>query len=126
MNELEDGREGMADKGFEQELRRALERVDAPDGFAERVMARAVQGKPPAARVLTMRPGVGPARTKWLSGAIAAAALAAIAIGGQMHLRRQREAEAAERQFEAGVRITDQALERTREQLALAGVRFGE
>jgi hypothetical protein len=42
-----------------------------------------------------------------------------------VHARRER-AEEAQRQFEAGMRITDAALEHTREQLQRAGVLVGD
>jgi hypothetical protein len=69
-----------------------------------------------------------PARLRlWASGAIAAALLVGVFAGDQLHARHQRErAQLAQQQFEAGVRITDDALEHTREQLAQAGIRFGE
>jgi hypothetical protein len=108
---------------FEQELTQAMRAVDPPEGFAGRVLARAQASVRPRARVLTM-----PRRWQsWATGAIAAALLAGVFVGDQVHVRRQRErAELAQRQFEAGMRITDEALQHTREQLAQAGVRFGE
>ena len=108
---------------FEQELAQAMRGVDPPEGFAERVLARAQASERPRARVLAM-----PARLRlWASGAIAAALLVGVFAGDQLHARHQREqAQLAQQQFEAGVRITDEALEHTREQLAQAGVRFGE
>jgi type VI protein secretion system component VasF len=108
---------------FEQELAQAMRGVDPPEGFAERVLARAQASEQPRARVLAM-----PRRLPlWTSGAIAAALLVGVFAGDQLHARHQREqAQLAQQQFEAGVRITDDALEHTREQLAQAGVRFGE
>ena len=108
---------------FEQELAQAMRAVDPPEGFAERIMARALASEQPRARVLAMRPSV----RAWVSGAIAAALLAGVFVADEVHVRRQRErGELAQQQFEAGLRITDEALQHTREQLARAGVRFGE
>ena len=108
---------------FERNLTEALRLVDPPEGFAERVMARALASEQPRARVLAMRPSV----RAWMSGAIAAALLAGVFVADEVHVRRQRErGELAQQQFEAGLRITDEALQHTREQLARAGVRFGE
>jgi hypothetical protein len=114
----DDGGESFAD--LERYLAEAMRRVDAPEGFADRVMART---RPAAggAKVLMM-----PTRTRaWVGGAIAAALLAGVLVGDQMHVRRER-AEEAQRQFEAGMRITDAALEHTREQLERAGVLVGD
>ena len=108
---------------FERNLTEALRLVDPPEGFAERIMARALASEQPRARILAMRPSV----CAWMSGAIAAALLAGVFVADEVHVRRQRErGELAQQQFEAGLRITDEALQHTREQLARAGVRFGE
>jgi hypothetical protein len=104
---------------FEEELTQAMRTVDPPEGFAERVMARAKADAKPRARVLGM-----PLRARvWASGAIAAALLVGVFIGDEIHVRRQREQ--AEQQFEAGIRITDRAIEHTREQLQRAGIQLG-
>jgi hypothetical protein len=108
---------------FEQELTQAMRGVDPPEGFAERVLARAEACEAPRARVLAM-----PRHLRlWASGAIAAALVVGVVAGEQTHLRHERErAELAQQQFEAGIRITDATLEHVRLQLAQAGVRFGE
>ena len=106
---------------FERELTRAMRGVDPPEGFADRVMARALAGVPARAKVLWM-----PRHAQmWASGAIAAALLAGVFFGEEAHLRHQRE-QAAQRQFELAMRITDHALQHTRQQLWDAGVRFGD
>jgi hypothetical protein len=108
---------------FEQHLTEALRPVDPPEGFAYRVMARAQSPAPAQAKVVRMQPRARP----WIGGAIAAALLVGIFVSDQMHLRHDRErAELAQRQFEAGMRITDETLEHAREQLKQAGVRLGE
>jgi hypothetical protein len=108
---------------LERYLSQAMQRVDAPEGFADRVMARAKAEAPARAKVLMM-----PVRSRvWVGSAIAAMLMAGVFVGDQARERRQRErAEQAQRQFEAGIRITDAALEHTREQLMRAGVRVGD
>jgi hypothetical protein len=115
---------------FEEELTQAMRAVDPPEGFAERILACARAGESPRARVLAM-PRHWPT---WASGAIAAAVLAGAFFGEQTHLRHEREkaelaqrqAEAAQQQFEAGIRITDETLDHARVQLARAGIRWTE
>jgi type VI protein secretion system component VasF len=112
---------------FEQELTQAMRAVDPPEGFADRTIARAQASMQPRARVLAM-----PSRRPlWTSGAVAAALLVGVFVGEQAHMRHQREqaeaaqqqrAEAAQRQFEAGIRITDETLDHARAQLARAGI----
>jgi hypothetical protein len=111
---------------FERELGAAMRAVDPPEGFAERVMARARQAEtaPLRTKLLTMSMRV----RMWSAGAVAASLL----VGGffvaeQQRQRHQREeAAAAAQQFEAAMRITDHALEHTQQQLWKAGVRFGD
>ncbi|MGA1981624.1 MAG: hypothetical protein ABSG84_04050 [Acidobacteriaceae bacterium] len=112
---------------FEQELTQAMRAVDPPEGFAERVLTRAEAREAPRARVLAMPRR----RPLWTSGAVAAALLVGVFVGEQTHMRHQREqaeatqqqrAEAAQRQFEAGIRITDETLDHARAQLARAGI----
>jgi hypothetical protein len=124
---------GMKERGreeFEAQLAEALRRVDAPEGFAERVMGRVcadpaldgatvVHGVP---RVLVMRKRMVQGRA-WVGGAIAAVLVLGTFGAEQVHVRREREKAAlATQQFEAAARITDQTLRQTREQLARAGV----
>jgi hypothetical protein len=108
---------------LEQYLTHALRRVDAPKGFAERTLARARAGSAPRGKLLVM-----PTRLRaWTSGAIAAALVAGVFVGEQLHVRRQREkAEVAQQQFEAAMRITGETLEQTRMELRRAGVSMGQ
>ena len=107
---------------LEAELRRVLRPVDLPLGFVDRVVARAPapQAQPSQrAKVLPFR--------SWrfaAGGAIAASLLAGSLVFEEAHQRqaRQHAAAAANQQFEAATRITDQTLQRTREQLRRAGV----
>ncbi len=102
-------------------LAQALRPVDAPVGFADRLLARAAQEATPPARVISM-----PARLRnWTVGAIAAALLFSAAVGEQRYQRHRRE-QAAERQFETALQITaetmDQTRQQTRDQLAQSGL----
>ena len=108
---------------FEQKLAEALRQVAAPEGFAERVMARSQEQPATRGKVLTM-----PLRSRpWISGAIAAVLLVGIYGGEQIHQRHQREqAERAQQQFDAGMRITDQTLDHVRLQLQQAGISLGD
>ena len=108
---------------LEQYLTQALRRVDAPNGFAERTMARARQAETPRGKLLVM-----PTRLRvWASGAIAAMLVAGVFAGNQIHVRRERQkTELAQQQFEAAMRITGETLDEARLQLQQAGVRIGE
>jgi hypothetical protein len=118
--ELNDSGESFEE--LERYLTQAMRRVDAPEGFADRVMKRAKAAAPVRSNVLMM-----PSRTRaWATGAIAATLMVGVFAGNQVHERRQRErAEVAQKQFEAGMEITDRALEHTRDQLERAGVMVG-
>jgi len=103
---------------FERELARDLARVDAPLGFAERVMLAAAQevvAKRPAAKVFVIR-------RAWAYGAIAAVLLLSVA-GGE-RVRHERQKEQAREEFEVGMQVTDRTLEHVQEQLQRAGVSF--
>ena len=121
-------------EAFEADLRRTLHHRDAPAGFADRLVARALAGER-AAPVLT--PGNAsltsvegklrrwPERRLWLTGAIAAALIAGL-FGGEVEYRRfreqQRRVAEATRQFQTTERVTVRALAQAREQLQRAGV----
>ena len=123
MNKPEDLKSSLDEQKFEVELVRMMRRVDPPTGFAERVMVRVTAAAQTRTKVMVMRP-----RSRvWFSGAIAAALLVGIFFTEQTHLRREREQVAqAQSQFEAGIEITDRALEHTRRQLQRAGVGVGD
>jgi hypothetical protein len=68
-----------------------------------------------------------PWERSWMAGALAAMLVLGAVGGEELHQRHERaQAALATQQFEAGVRVTDQALEQTRAQLAQAGVRLGD
>ena len=120
---------------FELELARAMRRVDAPEGFAARVVARAESGDivstqvresgPGAPGVVVMRPQSRLWRMQaWMGGAIAA--VLAIGMYGAEVLHQRREQAKADEQFAVAVQATDHALAQTREQLQRAGLKLGE
>ncbi len=106
---------------FELQLARAMARVDAPEGFAGRVMEKAEQT--PA--VVVMRPRSGLWRMQaWMGGALAA--MLALGMCGAEALHQRREQAKADQQFAVAVQATDHALAQTREQLQRAGLNLGE
>ena len=113
---------------FELELARAMRRVDAPEGFAARVMERAASPVDVEQKVLVMRPRSGLWRMQaWMGGAIAAVLVLGMVAAEQMHLRRERAEQAkADQQFAVAMQVTDHALAQTREQLQRAGLKLGE
>jgi type VI protein secretion system component VasF len=116
--------EGQEPSEFELQLTRALRRVEAPEGFAARVMDRAAT--PAVAKNVVMMP----ARLRapmWIGGAVAAILVVGAFVGETVHVRHQREEAAlATQQFDAAVRVTDHALDKTRLQLQRAGLNLGE
>ncbi len=104
--------------GFKQELRQAMRPVEAPEGFAERVLRRMEQSP---AQVLPMR-----ARPvwRWAGGALAASLLVGAAGTWAEREHRRRQQEEAERQFAVAMQVTSHALEQSREQLSRAGFRL--
>lgn len=117
----EDRLEPLPADSLEQDLFTALRHVDAPEGFADRLMARALQEPAPASRAasrgkLLARPVVRP----WLGGAVAAALIAglfATETAMEHHRARERRVQQATEQFETAERITDHALEQARRQI---------
>ncbi|HEX4155194.1 MAG TPA: hypothetical protein VHY48_06240 [Acidobacteriaceae bacterium] len=103
-------------------LHRGMSRVDAPAGFADRMMERAEragsQKRSRHAKILTM-----PMRQwrVWAAGAVAAVIVLGALQGERVHQEHERRAQ-AQRQFVIAERITDQTLEHTRQQLERAGV----
>ncbi len=110
---------------FELQLARAMRRVDAPEGFAARVMERSTSPADVEQKVLVIRPRSGLWRMQaWMGGAIAA--VLAIGMYGAEVLHQRREQAKADQQFAVAVQATDHALAQTREQLQRAGLKLGE
>ena len=114
---------------FELQMARAMSRVDAPEGFAARVMERAASPAEPAQKVVVMRPRFGMARMQaWAGGAIAATLALGMFGAEQLHQRHVREMQTAlaNQQFAMAVQVTGHALAQTREQLQRAGLNLSE
>lgn len=115
---------------FEAELTKAMRRVEAPQSLAVYLMNaaeaethRATNAK--SSTRLTPRLFTFRRMPNWLGGAIAAALVAATFASLQQYRHHERTLEAVH-QFEASQRITDRALEHTREQLQRAGIQLDQ
>jgi hypothetical protein len=122
-NEIfEDERERARYAEVELALHRAMGRMDAPSGFADRVMTRTEARAQPArserGRLLAMP--MLQWRT-WAAGAIAAVLVVGVVQSDRIHQEHERQAQ-AQAQFEAAERITDQALAHVRAQVEQAGI----
>jgi hypothetical protein len=130
---------------FEQALARAMRRVEvkaettakfyalAEEAEQKRVLhpgeQRTFAGDPGHAggglRLISFSKGgrvfAMPRPRAWMSGAIAAVLALGCFLGAHMHTEHERKMQ-AQQQFEAAERITDQTLERTREQLRAQGI----
>jgi len=110
---------------FELQLARAMRRVDAPEGFAVRVMDRAASPVEVEQKVLVIRPRSGLWRLQaWMGGALAA--VLALGMYGAEVLHQRSEQAKADQQFAVAMQATDHALTQTREQLQRAGLKLGE
>jgi flagellar basal body rod protein FlgB len=108
---------------FEEQLRRSLRRVEAPKGFAARILERAGVSEKPL--LLKPRFRRGP-RWGWI-GALATILVLVALVGNQVRVRRERAGVAQiQAQFDTAMRVTSHALEETRVELERAGVRFDE
>ena len=106
---------------FEEKLKQQMRRVDAPEGFADRVVRRVAEAQTEQrrGRLIAM-----PQRRAWM--AIAAMLLVAVVLGGwqrrEQKLRReQQEAQTAHRQFEAAMQVTGRTLVEVQERIGRAG-----
>lgn len=109
---------------LEAELTLAMQHVDAPAGFADRVMAKVAAPAPRRAKILMM-----PRRVRaWVGGAVAAGLLVGAVGIQQQHVRRERAEEAvrARQQYEQALQITGETLDHVRAQLQQAGVPVGD
>ena len=114
-------RESGFEEEFEEKLQRELRRVDAPEGFADRIMGRVAlaETEQRRGRLIAM-----PRRFAQI--AIAAMLLIAIVLSGwqwrEQKLRRERqEAQTAHRQFEAAMQVTGRTLVELQERIGRAG-----
>lgn len=112
---------------FELVLKRAMQRVDAPETLMKFLTA-ATEGK--QERVLPWRERKHrwtfyvPKAQAWMGGALAA--VLALGVFGAQQLHERREQAKADQQFAVAVQVTDHALAQTREQLQRAGLKLGE
>ncbi len=113
---------------FEKQLSKALRSVDAPETLVESVMlqvdAESIAAPTYVSKARHGAPSWWVMPRAWFGAAVFATAsllLVGVVGGERLHQRHMREAEATQ-QFETATRITDQALEHAREQLARAGV----
>lgn len=101
---------------FERELRERLQARSAPEGFADRVMARMPRRRTSGRRWL----GFGLPAWKW---AVAAAMAAAMVLGGVERDRQQRRAgERAKQQVWLALRITGSTLRDVNAKVKTSGV----
>lgn len=106
----------------EEYLVRTLRPIDPVDDLADRILYLAQKPRPVPAKMIRMTSRV----PVWASGAIAAALLVGIFVTEQTHVRHQRQkVEQAQRQFEAALKITNETLEQTRQELKQAGIEIG-
>ena len=104
---------------FEQRLKDDLERVAAPEGFADRVMRRVRASEQSRLRIM-------PRRVLHVWQAAAAAALIAVLFGGvgAVHRRQERQrAEVLQRQFDVAMQITQRTLNGVSQRVSEAGVK---
>ena len=120
--------EGMDE--FEQQLQRAMRRVDARAETLAKFMG--IAGEVQAERRLpwTARNHrwafVMPRPQVWAMAAMAAVVAIGVFVGEQVHVRNEARKEAeARQQFQAAARVTDRALEHARGQLQRAGLVLG-
>lgn len=111
-NPEDDGFDPELEQSFEQELRAALQPRSAPEGFADRVLAR-LDALP------RHEPAPWPIRTirnRVVRGAIAALLLMSVGIGGYFERQRQRQiaGEHARQQVLLALRITSSTLQDVR------------
>lgn len=118
---------------FERALARAMRRVEVRAETTAKFLALAEEAEQKrvhaggwqlvrlsnVGRVFAL-PRIPPARA-WMGGAIAAVLAMGVFAGAHIHTEHERRVQ-AQQQFEAAERITDQALERTREQLRAQGI----
>jgi hypothetical protein len=112
------------DQDFQKKLSSAMRRVDAPDELMRFLMAATevhAERHQPRSERKSRWAWFMPNANAWFGTAVAAMLLLVAFTGVQAHQRHERR-ERAEQQFETATRITDQALEHTREQLQRAGV----
>ena len=126
----------MEQNEFDRALTKAMQRVDPPETLAKFLMKaaeveaeRALPRSQPSRRWAWVTPK--PQRAAFgrvsvqFGAAVAAVMLVCVLVAGQVHVRHEREQAALQQQFNEGLRITDRALDQTREKLQRAGLDLG-
>lgn len=104
---------------FEQRLKDDLERMAAPEGFADRVMRRVQATECARLRIM-------PRRMMHVWQAVAAIALIAILLGSGLAVRQRQErqrAETIQRKFDLAMQITQKTLAGVSQRVSEAGVK---
>jgi hypothetical protein len=101
---------------FENRLRRALRPVDAPEGFAERLMKRLPTREAPVVIALPVKQPQPERRRLWMPAALAASLAAAVFFGQQMAGHRFEQDEiaaglAAKQELLQALRVTSRKLD---------------
>ena len=91
---------------LERRLRNALGRVDPPEGFVPRLLARIAAEPAPAAR-----PGRAGAVASWLTLGLAASVVLAVLLAHEWQARRLEQGREARRQLIEALRVTDDKLD---------------
>ncbi len=90
---------------FDDELRKAMGRVDPPEGFAERVLARVAEERAKPRLVDRLRSWFGMPGLR-LAAAVAMIAVIVAGVGYEREVRRRAEGERAKEQVMLALRIT--------------------
>jgi HAMP domain-containing protein len=122
----------MEQNEFDRAMTKAMRRVNPPETLAKFLMKAAeVEAESVLPRSHRKHkwawfvPRAQRATFGWFGGALAAVLLACVFVAQQVHVRQAREQAAVQQQFEEGMRITDRALDQTREKLQRAGLNLG-
>jgi hypothetical protein len=99
-------------KRLEEELQNSLRREEPPEGFAERILAAAVERKPSAWQRLFAWPGL-----RWALAGAMCLMLAVIGIEYKQALNEQARGEAAKEQLMLALRITADKLQLAQEKV---------
>lgn len=109
--------EWRGDAAFETAVQTALRRVDAPECFAERVLARSAERERPGKRGRAVLARFTSPGWKFAYGVAALLALTAGGVHGERVFAERKSADAASAQFSEAMAVTNRALVRVSAQL---------